>query len=381
MRIFEWYGKEDYSLNQICERLNREGILRRSGKPGWGPTTVWDLLKDTAYKGEALYGKSRVGEYRPHLRPAHGQPDYPRRARSITATPLAAQIPVAVPAIVSVDLFEVVQEKLAENRARRRRSEPGVRFLLQGLTVCSKCGYAYIGKIQNQRNAEGERCSYGYYFCTGTDRFRWGGVRICENTPIRMERLDAAVWEDVSALLGDPDRIRREFERQRSQVPAPAPRRLEAIGKEVQRVKRGISRMLDLYQAGDLEKEEFEPRYSRARQRLSELDSEALAISERTTREEGLGTILASFELYARRVREGLEVAGWTTRARSSGRWSSGSRSMKATSISYTGSASHRWRAARLSQVCTIVCHDLVTHNTADFQNIPNLRLEDWLTP
>ncbi|MCO6458531.1 MAG: hypothetical protein J5I93_24765 [Pirellulaceae bacterium] len=23
----------------------------------------------------------------------------------------------------------------------------------------------------------------------------------------------------------------------------------------------------------------------------------------------------------------------------------------------------------------------LVTHNTADFQNIPSLRLDDWLTP
>ncbi len=314
MTIFEWYGKEDYSLIQICERLNREGVLRRSGKPGWDPTSVWDMLRDTAYKGEALYGKSHVGEYRPHLRPAHGQPEYPRQARSITATPAATQIPVAVPAVVPADLFEVVQEKLAENKARRRRSEPGVRFLLQGLTVCSKCGYAYIGKVQNKRKGEGEWRSYGYYFCTGTDRFRWGGVRICENTPVRMERLDAAVWEDVSALLGDPDRIRREFDRQKSQVPAPEPRRLEAIAKEVQRVKRGISRMLDLYQEGDLEKGEFEPRYARARQRLSELDSEASAISERITREEGLGTILENFEQYARRVRDGLESAAWATR-------------------------------------------------------------------
>jgi site-specific DNA recombinase len=73
----------------------------------------------------------------------------------------------------------------------------------------------YIVKIQNNMTRAGERRSYGYYFCTGTDRFRWGGVRICENMPVRMERLDAAVWEDVTALLEDPDRIRREFERRR----------------------------------------------------------------------------------------------------------------------------------------------------------------------
>jgi site-specific DNA recombinase len=180
--------------------------------------------------------------------------------------------------------------------------------------VCSRCGYAYIGKIQDKLKPGGERRSYGYYFCTGTDRFRWGGVRICENTPVRMERLDAAVWGDVAALLGDPDRIRSEFERQRRQLPAPEPRRLEAIGKEVERVKRGISRMLDLYQDGELEKEEFEPRYARARRRLSVLDSEAVAISERITREENLGTVLMSFEQYAKRVRDGLESATWATR-------------------------------------------------------------------
>src|SRR5947209_14005921 len=69
------------------------------------------------------------------------------------------------------------------------------------------------------------RRSSDLYFCTGTDRFRWGGVRICENTPVRMERLDTVLWEDVTALLSDPGRIRSEFERQRDQTPAPEPRR------------------------------------------------------------------------------------------------------------------------------------------------------------
>jgi len=312
--IFDWYADENYTLSQVCERLGREAIPRRSGKTGWDSSTVWDILKETAYKGEAFYGKTHVAEYRPRLRRAHGQPEHPRHPRSIASTPIESQIPVAVPAIVSSDLFEAVQQKLSENRARRRRRESGVRSLLQGLTVCAKCGYAYIGKIQNKMKSSGERISYGYYFCTGTDRFRWGGERICDNVPVRMERLDAVVWEDVAALLGDPDRIRKEYERQASHVPKPEPRRVHEIAKEIQRVKRGTSRILDLYQAGDIEKAEFEPRYARARQRLSELDSRLAEQKVQIARQEGLGEILCDFAQYACRVRDGLGSADWKTR-------------------------------------------------------------------
>jgi site-specific DNA recombinase len=312
--IFEWYANEDHTLSQVCERLEREGVPRRSGKTGWDSTTVWDILKDTAYKGEALYGKTRVGEYRPRLRRAHGQPEHPRRPRSIASTPAGSQIPVAVPAIVSPELFEAAQEKLAENRARRRRREPGVRSLLQGLTVCAKCGYAYVGKIQNKVNHSGECGAYGYYFCTGTDRFRWGGERICDNVPVRMERLDAAVWEDVVALLGDPDRIRCEYERQTGHASRAEPRRSQEIAEEVQRVKRGISRMLDLYQEGDIEKAEFEPRHARARQRLSELESKLAEQKGQMARQEGLGEVVGNFARYASRVRDGLDAADWKTR-------------------------------------------------------------------
>ena len=254
MSLFEWYAMENNSLSQICDRLNKEGILKRSGRPGWDPTAVWDILREPAYKGAALYCKSRVGEYRPRLRPAHGQPPSPRRPRSIVQTDATEQIVIPVPAIVTPELFDAVQEKLADNRSRRRRREPGVRFLLQGLTVCNKCGYAYIGHIQRKVKDHAEARSYGYYFCTGTDRFRWGGERICQNRPVRMERLDATVWNDVTSLLSDPARIQEEYERQKNEAPEQEPRRLKEIAQEILKLRRGISRMLDLYQDGDLDK-------------------------------------------------------------------------------------------------------------------------------
>jgi site-specific DNA recombinase len=312
--LFEWYAIDNASLSQICDRLNKEGILKRSGRPGWAPTAVWDILREPAYKGEALYCKSRVGEYRPRLRPAHGQPPCPRRPRSIVQTDPAKQIVIPVPAIVTPELFDAVQEKLADNRSRRRRHEPGVRFLLQGLTVCSKCGYAYVGKIQNKSKAHGEARSYGYYFCTGTDRFRWGGERTCANRPVRMERLDATVWEDVSSLLSDPARIQQEYERQKDQAPAEEPRRLKEIAQEILKLRRGISRMLDLYQDGDLDKTEFEPRHRRARQRLSELEAESTSLAEKRSQTEGQEAILSGFKQYAEGVRQGLDSADWAGR-------------------------------------------------------------------
>lgn len=35
------------------------------------------------------------------------------------------------------------------------------------------------------------------------------------------------------------------------------------------------------------------------------------------------------------------------------------------------------------TDTCSALVHNftLVTHNTADYQNIPGLRLDDWLTP
>ena len=51
-----------------------------------------------------------------------------------------------MPALVDPALFDAVQEQLEENKRRARIPEKGSRYLLQGLLVCAKCGYANSGE-------------------------------------------------------------------------------------------------------------------------------------------------------------------------------------------------------------------------------------------
>src|SRR6516162_11366004 len=80
--IFEWVGRDRLSLRKVCRRLRRQGIPSPKGKPVWDPEVVGKLLKNPAYKGAATFGRTRVGERRPRLRPMRGKPEHPRNAKS-----------------------------------------------------------------------------------------------------------------------------------------------------------------------------------------------------------------------------------------------------------------------------------------------------------
>jgi len=83
-QVFTWVGQERRSINAVCRRLQEAGERTRSGKTSWDRTTVWDMLKNPAYQGEAAFGKTRVGSLQPRLRAQRGRPLQPRRAVSIT---------------------------------------------------------------------------------------------------------------------------------------------------------------------------------------------------------------------------------------------------------------------------------------------------------
>lgn len=212
-QIFDWVGRQRCSIGEVCRRLQAQQIPSPKGKPYWDRSTVWGILKNPAYKGQAQFGKTQVGPRRPRLRPLRGNKAQPRRPVAVTETAEADRIRIAVPALVAEEVFASVAEQLQENRRRCRTRRRGACYLLQGLLVCGTCGYAYYGKPLSQSARKGKARDYAYYRCVGTDAYRFGGQRVCSNVQCRTDVLDKAVWDDACALLADPARVRREHER------------------------------------------------------------------------------------------------------------------------------------------------------------------------
>jgi site-specific DNA recombinase len=313
-KIFEWFGQERCSIGEVCRRLRHDGIPTRTGKSAWDRSVVWLILKNPAYKGTAAFGKTRSGALKPQrLRPQRGRPDQPRRPVSRVDTSSEDQIFIDVPGLVTEQLFGAVQSQLEENRQRRRDRPGGARYLLQGLIVCKRCGYGCYGKPVSRASAHG-KVRYAYYRCTGSDAYRFGGQRLCWNKQIRTDILDASVWEDVSRLLSEPERVRAEYERRLQTTGTDQSHELEHINKMIKNIKKLISRLIDAYGDGLLDKSEFEPRILAAKERLAKWEDECRRQMSEAIQEAELRLVIGHLEEFARRVSEELQEPSWETR-------------------------------------------------------------------
>lgn len=314
-QMFVWIGRDRLSLNEVARRLTAQGIPTRTGKARWHPRSVWGILTNPAYKGTAMFGKTRSGERRPRLRPVRGQPEQPRRGFSSYEGAAAEQIPIPVPALVSEELFVTVAEQLAENQKRHRQSGPGGCFLLQGLLVCPCCGYALCGKRCDRHTVDGEPRRYIYYRCVGSNPARFGGQAVCRNRPLSAGPLETAVWKDVCTLLAHPEKVEEEYQRRLRGTPAAADTiPVEALTKRIQQVKRAIARLIDAYGEGLLEKNEFEPRIRGAKERLTTLEKEACVQADQANQEQELHLVIERLQGFADQVQAGLHTADWETR-------------------------------------------------------------------
>src|SRR4051812_33793627 len=235
------------------------------------------------------------------------------RPSARVAVPREEWIEVPVPALVDAAVFEAAQAQLAENRQRKRDSLRGPRWLLQGLTVCRRCGYAYYGKTTPRSGKDPSKGEYYQYRCIGTDGHRFGGVAVCSSRSVRGDHLEQAVWDRVCTLLEEPDRLAVEYRRRLHEAhdSGPSSEELARSERQLAALRRGIGRLIDSYAAGVIDRPEFEPRVAALKARVAQLRDQQRAAAEAVDAERELTLVTGRVEDFAARVRDSLDRLDW----------------------------------------------------------------------
>ena len=311
-KIFSLVGRERLSIGDVKRHLEAAKIPSPTGKSGWDRTTIWGILKNPAYCGQAAFGKTRAGELRPRLREQRGRSMQPRRGRSTYDVSREEWLPIPVPPIVSEELFSSVETQLQENRHRARQGQRGAKYLLQGLLVCECCGYAYYGKAISPSARKGNPRHYAYYRCIGSDAYRFGGQRLCYNKQVRTDRLEPMVWREVCQLLEAPNRLAHESQHRLEAVQHISNATdLSLLEKHIAKVRQGISRLIDGYAEGYLDKAEAEPRIRQFKQRLQALEKQSQDIRLQDQQRMELQLVIGRIEEFSSNVKLGLEKLDW----------------------------------------------------------------------
>ncbi len=168
-------------------------------------------------------------------------------------------IAIAVPAILSEELFEAAQHVSYDNSQWSPHRAGLDHWLLRGLVKCGHCGVSVSCHKMRGRNGT----FHHYYYCRNHDPLKARGEhQRCPERNVRADELDAFVFEQVRATMLRPDVLltgeaavstRRETgddELLAAQV-ARFDRKIESTDAAERR------RLADLYQANFIEREEL----------------------------------------------------------------------------------------------------------------------------
>ncbi len=273
--LFRRYADDGASIADLTRWLTSENVPTRTGKARWDRSVIWGMLRNPAYAGTAVFGKTQVLQESPGLnRRARLEGRSTPRASKTVDRPREEWIEIPVPAIISTETFGRAARRLADNKRYAARNTK-VPSLLQGLAACSACGYGYYRTSTRTTSKK-----IYYYRCLGSDDYRYEGGRVCGNKPVRADYLDAVVWDHITHLLADPALIRAEISKRLAQARTadPAARQRERLELALAKATTAITRMIEAFQEQLITIDELRARMPALRARETNLRGQADAL-------------------------------------------------------------------------------------------------------
>ena len=221
VEAFTMYA-DGYLIKDIVNHFNAKGITTRLGKK-MSYNIVQYMLTNRKYIGEFRYND--------------------------------IVIPDAVPAIVSKDLFERVQRRMAQNKHAPARHKAEDDYLLTTKLFCGKCGAIMVGEAGTGRKKEVHR----YYKCVNAKK------HTCDKKTVRKLWIEDLAVQKAMDILHDEavidylvDRI---FELQGEENP-----RLPRLRLQLEDVENRIKNIITAIEQGII--------FDSTKDRLAELEKE-----------------------------------------------------------------------------------------------------------
>ena len=254
--IFDLYLEPNMAGNGVATRLNEMGIPSPRGKK-WSKTTIYKILRETAYIGTWYYGK----RYRvKSTKPGHKW--------QFVENPRDKWIAVEVPSIVDKDTWNRVQEKRGSISAQHTQKKTYEYLLSGGMLKCT-CGGAIRATCTINKGK-----AYQYYMCKSKCGFK----------VVNVKDLDSKVWNWITKVLSNKERLRSKLELFKQAKPDnPFVQQLEKLEQQIKKTLAEFENAAQNVRAakGPLAKELFAQELARVEQVMTSQENLKAKLTEK----------------------------------------------------------------------------------------------------
>lgn len=294
-QIFAWYTdpQRAVSLYRVAKQLSEQHIPTPKGGPRWNVATIRGILHSSAYAGTAYSGRTQPSPAR--KRKSALQPVGP--GQSHQPAPPEEWIAITVPAIVSQETFDIAQARLSQNKQMARRNNSSHDYLLRGLVSCGRCKLSCTGRLVQP--------GYPYYICKGrTDALRIAKGEACTARYAPANTLDELVWQDLCRILADPALITHELERAQAGewLPQALQSRRQTVRAALAQLERQQARLLEVYLAEVISRDEFERKRQELKQTISGLNNQLRQVDMQAQKKIDTAKIACTIQDFCQRI-------------------------------------------------------------------------------
>jgi site-specific DNA recombinase len=284
--------KGPMSTRKIARRLTEMGVpipvtsLRNSKK--WSRTTVGRIVASKTYIGVWHYGKNGGldGQW--------------------VVNPEEHWIPVEIPAIVDMDIWDTAQDRRTHNLENAKRNVK-YEYLMGRRLECGVCGckISACGSFDGYRN----RLYYRCHAARGYADYE----RKCSNARyFKAEDVDYTIWEWLKKFIRNPQAIDagiQEYEENRDREQAPFRERLAVVDELLSGHRDQLQKLLDIYLEGGFPKELLGERRQRLQETIDSLATERVNLAAKLQKSGYSREQLEAIKKYTRELAAGLDEA------------------------------------------------------------------------